>query len=505
MLMVDGLNSPVPQHMHKKFQGQKNDPPGSPVGPYLHGEGGLFNIPETADGVMNTIQVPLKGAIGTIPVLQRDPIQPELPSEWGGREAEFNTIITGVTEGALSDFGNQPTGVCNDYPVGGLMKVCTQMNVRARFGGSIREVEIEKAGQLRDRLDPTALRLINNVPGFDRIIAAPSNVPSGAAVISNEFASRMYESFVDYVRLIAPRVWTGSPTNNSGQRRDLVGLNIHVNAGNKVDVFSSALCTAADSVVADWNYTDVASTTQDIVSQLEELEYNAVEWNGSIYGLDPISGWIFMRPEMWRQISEIWPVRQYEQSLNAMAAFSNGRVVANATDLLSLRNQMRGTQILPLNGRNYLVVLDDTMPQQTFNDNNDIPQGSYASDIVFVPATVMGSMPVTYFTYFNHANGNSTTIEQMATNLTWTTDGGLFRWYSDFKQGCLKVNFKSNPQLKCLATMVAWRLNNVVATPRLHQRSYDPSSPYHKDGGVTTSPAGQQYYSSWNPTTPGNI
>lgn len=503
MNFVDGINSPVSDKQYARLTGEKNDPPGNPVGPYLHGSGGLFNIPQTADGMLQTIQVPLKGALGTIPNLMRDPIQPDLPSEYGGRDSEFQTIITGVTEGALSDFGNQPTTVCNDFPVGGLMKVCTQINTRARFGFGVREVEIGRAGRLKDRIDPTALRLLNNVPAFNNLFSVPSNTPSGAAVIVNEFASRLYESMVDYVRLIAPRVWTGSPANNSGERRDWVGLDIHINAGNKIDAFSSAVCTAADSVVLDFGLDDVEGSGRDIVEYLEEAEYQAVEWNGSIYGLDPISGWIFMRPEVWRKVSEVWPIRQFQEALNQMAIFTSGRVNVDGMSALRQRQEFRSSMMLPLNGRNYLVVLDDSMPQEDVTNNGGLLAGEYASDIVFVPATVLGGMPVTYFTNFNHGNDNAQTIETLAGNSTFTTDAGLFRWFVDFTKGCLRVNGKMNPQLKSLATMVAWRVNNVKVVPLMHTRSYKPTSPYHHDGGVTTSPTDETFYSSWNPTTPG--
>jgi len=167
---------------------------------------------------------------------------------------------------------------------------------------------------------------------------------------------------------------------------------------------------------------------------------------------------------------------------------------------------MRDSKIIPLNGRNYLVVLDDTMPQDTPNQTTQLLPGQYASDIVFVPMTVMGSLPVTFINYFNQSAGQQEDIARMAGGFTtFTSDNGLFRWYINFDKGCLKLNFKWEPRLKCKTPMVGWRLTNVAVQPLLHQRSFDPNSPYHLNGGVTTSPAGGQYYSSWNPTTPGNI
>lgn len=507
---IEGINSPIPDKLAHKFgvqiEGQKHTASGVPVGPNLHGVGGTFNIPETNDGIFSTVMLPMPGALGSIPVMQRDPMSPNIPAEWGGREAEFDSLLTGVTEGALDTFGNQPTAECDDYPVGGLMKVCTILNTAGRWGGSTREVNLEKAGRLKDRIDPTGLQLLNMGGPLAELFAVPTGVPSGAAVIANELSSRLWETMVSFVRMTGERVWIGNPANNSGERRDIVGLDIHINEANKFDAFQQALCTAADSVVLDFEYNLVEGAGKDIVELLEEAEWQAVEWNGRRLGLWPISGIIYMRPETWRRVAEVWPVRQYWQAFNQIQNDTNGRVVVNATDAQRDRQTLRDTHILPLNGRNYLVVEDDTMPFETPNETDSLQPGQYASDIVFVPMTVMGSMPVTMFNYFKQDNGNAETIARIAGNsMTFTSDNGLFRWYVNFDKGCMKLNFKWEPRLKCKTPMVGYRLTNVAVQPLLRQRDWDPQSPYFKDGGVTNSPTDQQYYSSWNPTTPGNI
>ena len=507
---VEGVNSPIPDKYANKFgvelPGRKHDATGTPVGPYLHNEGGTLNIPQTADGVFSAITLPLPGALSAIPFMQRDPSQPDVPEGWGGREAEFSSLITGITEGAVEDFGNQPTAECDDYPVGGLMKVCTILNTRGRYGVSTREVNLEKAGRLRDRLDPTALTLLNMGGPLQELFGVPKDTPSGGAVLANELANRVWESMVSFSRMLGERVWIGSPANNSGERRDMIGLDIHINENNKYDAFQQALCTSANSVVLDFNYNLVEGGALDIVEYIEEAEWQAVEWNGRRMGLWPISGIIFMRPEMWRSVARVWPIRQYWASFNEISQFTNARVMINATDAQTQRQAIRDSHLLPINGRNYLVIEDDTMPQDTPNQTASLQPGQYASDIVFVPMTVMGSVPTTFFNFFKQDNGNAETIAQIAGGFTtFTSDGGVFRWYVNFDKGCLKLSWKFEPQLKCLTPMVGWRITNVAVQPLLHQRSADPNSPYHLNGGVLTSPAGAQYYSSWNPSSPGNI
>lgn len=512
-LFLDEDNNTVPTDQKLLGQpttmvGGKNDPSLSPSPPYGHGSGGLFNIPETNDGVFSAFISTLAGAVGSIPVIQTDPTGgPDVGEEFGGYDAEFDSMITGITAGALDDFANQPTTECNDYPEGGLMKVCTIVNTRGRFGAKIRELSVERAGQLSSRLDPTWLRIINQSPGLAAFLEVPSNVPSIGATLVNELARRMYETSMSFSRMFAPRVWIGTPANNNGQRRDIVGLDIHINENNKRDYRQNALCTAANSVVRNFGFNDVDAAPKYLVEQMEECEYQAVEWNGGRMGLGPIDGFVYMRPEMWRRVSAIWPVQKLFDGLREMAHFTQGRVMVDGMTMFNERNSMRANPAIQLNGRTYGVKLDDTMPQLTPNTNANLSPGQYASDIVFVPMTVMGGLPVTFWQYFRHANANAEALASIVGGgFTFTTDNGMFRWYVNFKNGCINLNFKFNPQLKVKTPMVAWRLTNVKVSPVSHQRSWDPSSAYFADGGVTnTDNLNEQYYSSWGGNTPSNI
>jgi hypothetical protein len=503
-MFIDQNGAVVPG---SKAQGQKNDPAATAgVGPYGHGAGGLFNIPETNDGVFSAFIQPM-GALAKIPVLTSDPFgPPDVGSEFGGYDAEFDSLITGVTEGALEDFANQPTAECDDYPVGGLMKVCTTVNTRGRFGAGIRPLNLERAGQRESRVDPNWLRVINQSPGLQGLFDVPGNTPSLGGTLVNELSRRMYETAVSFNRMFAPRVWTGTPANNSGQRRDIVGLDVHINTGNKVDYRTSAVCTAANSVVRDFAFNDVDAADRYLIEQIEDAEYNAVEWNGGRMGLGQISGLIFMRPELWRRVAAIWPVQRVFDGLREMENFSSGRIMLDGNALVSARDELRNNPKMVINGRTYEVCLDDTMPQDTPNTRSELSPGQYSSDIVFVPMTVMGGAQVTFWNYFRQNNANSEAIASIpGGGFTFTTDNGLFRWYVNFRNGCLEMNFKFQPQLKLKTPMVAWRLNNVAVTPVSHPRDWDPNSDYFANGGNTNSPVENQYYSSWSPTTPASI
>lgn len=493
-MLVDP-NKPQSQEL-----GQKNDPAGVPVGPYGHGEGGLFNVRETNDAVFGAMILPQGGALDTIPVYRRDPLA-EGTSMFGAEMASFDSLMTGITKGDLDDFANQPTTDCADGPVGGLMKLCTIANPFGRYRAGIREVSMYRAGQRADRLDPISLRLMNS-PTMQSVLGISSNTPSAASTLTNEIARRMYESAVSFRRMFAPRVWIGSPANNNGEARDIVGLQTHINAGNKIDFQSSAVCTAANSDIKDFDYDLVGGNGRNLVEYLEMAEYYAVEWNGGRMGLNPISGWLFMRPEIWREISSTWPIEKYYQSMAQIDKVTNGRVLIDAAAALRERDTFRTSHQLPINGRMYMVVEDDSIPVQTSNETPKLQPGQYASDIYFVPATVLGGIPVTFFEHYDHNNEQAMTIQQLAGGaLTFTTDNGLFRWYMNFKNGCLNMTYEFSPRLKVKTPQVAFRILNVAVEPLQAVRSWDPDSSYFADGG-NTSTAGRKYYTTWSPTTP---
>lgn len=477
--------------------GRKNDPSLTPVAPYGHGQGGLFNIVGTNDNIFSAMMMPNVGVLSVIPAFSASLVSGDM---FGANSAELDTLLTGVTSGALDDFSNQPTTDCADGPVGGLAKVCTIFNPLARFRAGVREVSLYRAGLRLDNCDPLSLRLLNG-PSLTGIFGVPDNIPTESNIVRNEWALRTWETAVSFRRMFAPRVWTGTPANNSGERKDLVGLEIHINENNKRDFASSALCTAANSDVKEFGYDLVGGSGRDIVEYIEMADFYAREYNGSRMGLNPIDGVIVMRPEMWEVVSQTWPVRQYQAALNQMANFAAaGRVIVNATDAQSDRNMYRDQMILPIRGRNIPVIVDDSMPQETNITNANLLPGQFASDIYFLPLRVMGGIPVTFFEYYNYDNEQARGfLRNIGDAFTFTTDGGMFRWYVNFKNGCLNTTFEFSPRLKVKTPMVGWRINNVTVEPLQALRSPFPDNPYFLNGGVTTGRT-QSYYTSWGET-----
>jgi len=480
-----GVQAPAMPAMQ---QAQKNDPTGSPVGPYNHGQNGIFYLPYSNNRLVSTLIMPRGGLMDVLPVLDSDPYESPQSNMFGGRVYDYDTIMTGLTAGDLDDFDNQPTTDCADGPVGGLAKLCTQINTMARYRGGTREVSLFRAGQAYNRLDEMSHSLLNQSEALRGFFGMPENMPAQNDIIMNEAARRMFEALVSFRRMFAQRIWIGSPANNSGEKRDILGLQTQVNTGKK-DVFQNILCPAADSIVRNFNFNAAeGGGALDIVDEMESIEY-VNQINADRMGLGPVDGVLVMREEIFYALTNVWPVKQYQAVIAALAAQNGGdrtRMTIDATGAARERNTFRTSKMLPLNGKMYRVVIDDGIPQLNSTNSASVPAGSYASDIYFIPTTVMGGMPATFFQYFNHDNRQAQgLLERIPGNnsFTFTSDGGSFRWYINFKNGCLTLNFEFSPWLKMKVPMVAWRLTNVKVTPNLMARDFDPASSYFANGG----------------------
>ncbi len=471
----------------------KNDPPLAPIGPYIHGPNGLFNRRDRENPVFSAMMTPQMGVADAIPVFNGGRF---LNNEFGGTDAAFDSLVTGMTAGDLDDFANQPTAPCEDGPTGGLMKFCSIVNTYGNYKMSTRELEMDRAGRVADMTDAFSVQVANQFPSG--IFANPSDTPSMQNAVNNELAMRIWEMVMSFQRMFAPRVFTGSPANNNGEAKDIVGLDIHINAGNKVDSTMQTICTAANSDVKDFGGTVVSAAGANIMRYIEMADAYCVH-KASRQGLGRPEYIIAMRPELWFEVSQVVPIQKYLQVLGAINSITNARATVNMNDVYDERNMIRESMQIPVNGRMIRVVIDDSIVETNLGNILGIP--TYSSTIYGIPLTVLGGFPVTFWEYFNHGNGQEQVVQARASGLTWVTDGGQYRWFSDFSKGCLKLNAKFSPRLRMRTTQIAWRINNVAYQPLQHFDTWNPDSVYHTNGGVTQGET-QLYYSSWSPNAP---
>jgi len=472
----------------------KNDPPLAPIGPYSHGPNGLFNRRDRDNPVFSAMMTPQMGVADALPVFNGSRF---LDEAFGGTDAAFESLITGMTAGALDDFANQPTTPCADGPTGGLMKFCSLVNTFGHYKMSTREVEINRAGRVADRVDAFAVQVANQFP--TGLFASPTPTPSLQNAVNTELAMRIWEMVMSFQRMIAPRVFTGSPVNNVGEAKDIVGLDIHINTGNKVDSQFGTVCTAANSDVKNFNSGIIDSTTAQNIMAYIEMADAFVTHKARRQGLGDPEYIIAMRPELWQVITEVIPVQKYEKIIAMINRVTNGRAVVDSQGVYNERNAIRASMMIPVNNRFIRVVIDDTIAETNIGKVAGTP--AYISTIYGIPLTVLGGYPVTFWEYFDHGNNQAMAIQAMASMLTWVTDGGQFRWTSEFSKGCLKLNAVFDPRLRMRTPQIAWRINNVGYAPLQHFSSWDPNSAYFVDGGQTQG-SNERYYSAWSPTSP---
>jgi hypothetical protein len=471
----------------------------SPQGPYLHGAAGLLNTPGTDMRIISAMQIPITGALANIPVVNGGLATGGL---FGGEMAHYANVLTGVTSGDADLFANQPTADCADGPVGGLKKLCTYANTYGRYRFSTREVSMFRAGQRADFSD-MPMELLNN-PAVNAGPWMPEGFPQLQGAVTGELADRMFETMVSSIRMLHQRVWIGSPANNSGERRDIMGMDLHINVNTHVDKDTSSICTAANSDVKNFGYSMINGNTRDIVQYIEQCD-RFVMFRAMQQGLTPYVYDIYMTPTMWEVISEIWPVRQYQAFLAQMALYTRGQLNMNVSDAMDLRAQFRNDMMLPVNNRPVRVILDEGIVEQNVTTTGNLLAGQYAATIYGVPRTVMGGIQSTFFQFFRQNNAQAEAIARMVSNgagngPTFTSDGGLIRWFTEFRNGCFKLNYEFSPRLFMLTPQLAWRIDNVGYAPLQHLSSADPNSSYFVDGGRTTGQI-PQFYAPWSTAT----
>lgn len=488
-------------------EGAKHDASGTPVGPYAHGPGGLWGRPGQDPQVFSAVMQPLGGMYDRLPVLVGDDLYDNQDS-FGGYNADLQTILTGVTASSQT-LANQPTAECNPFPNGGLTKVCTIVNPFGRYGASLTELNIERVGLLTDLSDPTYLRLMNT-PGAQPI--GPTGTQMGQEMLLNEFYKRAFEAGHGFRIWVNSRLWQGDPANSTASNgwKDIMGFNLQINAGNKRDAYTNTICTAADSDIKQFGFSLVNGTgspiNRDIVQYMDAM-FHYLQWNADQMGLSPVKWVIAMRPELFDEITKIWPVRYYQEALTAIAAFTNGRVTIAANETTTMRDNMRNSLFLPIRGQTVEVVLDNGITELNVTTASQLSAGQYASDIYFIPMTVRGGIPVTGFKPFNMANRIAESINALAPYVaSWTTDGGAFRWYFRQLRNCYLWDFVTRFRLVMRTTQLAGRIQNVGYAPLQHTRDFSGSgSIYEADGGRTNFGDQPQLYNTWGGNTPSVI
>jgi len=448
---------------------------------YIHGPGGMFSTAGIDNVVINAHMTPrdIDSLLPVYPTVYTNPVYASL---------------TGFSE----DPGEEPSGVCEEC-IGGTMQGCEMTSVFGRVCRSSDEIEINRVMQMLNRGETTPLTVLGDILGPGGMTVMPST-PSGWLEVVTR--AEMVKTAVLMQRKLVQLIWQGNPANNTanGGYAEWPGFEMMVGTG-KVDITGVA-CGALDSTVFNFGLTDVAGTVagNTIVTYLSSLEWY-LRHIGIRAGLDPVKTVVCMRPELWFEFSAVWPCLY----LTDRCKDSTGSNVAIMNDDVNvrLRDRMRASMVIPINGLDYDVVCCDGMTEEHADPayphyNPELAAGEFASSIFMIPLSVRGGMNVAYWEHMDYSKASTDIALSKSGNDFWT-DGGRFFWSAERQLWCYKMHAKTEPRVILRSPHLAGRIDDIIYSPLRHLRSPFYGDPYFEKGGVSVraNPA-DSWSSEWN-------
>ena len=436
---------------------QTKAPANFSTGTFLHGGGGLFTSPGLEREIVTAMIRPM-GFASDLPLL---------PSVF--QDPRFGAI-TGFTD----ESGNQPDYACEDAPVT-QMKAAT---LTARFGRvryDTNTIDMNDVMLKLHRGDFTDLVLSGRLLGLTDLMPSGLNE---SQVLNIMTMAEMVGVGVLFERNLTKQLWQGV----FGVSHQFPGLDVQIATG-QVDADSGAAVPALDSDVKDFAYDQVGGSGRDIVEYLSTLEYFLFN-NAERMGLMPTTWRIVMRPQLFWELTAVWPCL-YNTTRCSPAAATGATTFLDGRDNTRERDAMRQGKYLDINGRRYQVALDDGIVEHNNINNGNLAAGQYASSIYMVPLTIRGGMPVTYREYVDYRQAQPDVSLLRGANSFFWSDAGVYSWAYEEVKWCYKLAAKTEQRVILRTPHLAGRIDLVRYTPLQHLRDFDPDSPYHRDGGVS--------------------
>lgn len=468
---------------------------GAPVGPYVHGPGGLFGVRGLEREVIST-HTNITGSLGEV-----IPIQPS---------NDTNPLFPYITGFIRSDT-QEKNAVCDDPEEAGGFKTCIQTTVFGRKEFKTRQVEINKIGERINRGEFLDLSIVNSplVDQMSGLMNGFFGLQNQAAILAGrEMVARLVGVGVAYQRWLCPTVFTGNPANNSagGGYKEFPGLQLLISR-TKVDALTGAACPSLYSDVKDFGYRQVDSAVDpDIVKVLTTM-YRILRRKAVQQNMAPVDIRLVMREPLWYALSEVWPCRYITYRCSNIDGANIDPIGSFSVEaMVRMKNEMRAGSYLLIDNIQVPVIVDDCIMESNNADNGSIPIGGFASDIYMVPFSARGgTLRTLYWEYFDFRTATlpDATLARAAPTFFWS-DNGVFLWGLKAPDNwCLELISKIEPRLILRTPQLAGRLQNVVYVPLQHTDDPLPSQDYWTNGGVPSGRPFPSPYSEWNLSGPG--
>lgn len=435
--------------------------------PLLFGDGGLWITPGLEREII-TARVKPEGLLAKLPLLG----------------SVMESPIFGAITGVQGDGASPAATPCADNPTG-FIKGC---NLTAQFGRTAFDtntIEFDKVMLQVNRGVTTDLRLLGTLLGQDDL--NPSGLDDGQIldlVTAAEMikVGMLFQQGTPQQMGLQEQLWQGTVAGNTPGYAQFPGLDAQIATG-QVDAISDIACSALDSDIKDFNYNNVdGSDSNDIVEYLSMLEF-FLFYNAQRMGLLPAKWVIAMRPELWQELTAIWPIA-YNTNRGAAVLAGNTRMIVDGGDMIAERDRMRDAMTIAINGRLHDVVTDNGIFESNNINDANVPAGSFASSMYMVPLTITGGFPVTFMEYLDYRRGAGDAALLRGKENFWT-DRGIFSWAIENNKWCYKLSAKTEERVLLKTPQLAGRIDNVLYAPLQHLRDPFEESPYNQDGGVS--------------------
>lgn len=453
-----GGGDKLKEGMHLKTPASVN------TGNLLFGSSGMFSVPGIAPDVINAYVRPYG-------FLSR------LPRFGSVNENPYFASITGFT----AESGSEPATPCADAP-SGYSKGAILTAQFGRFQRDTNTIEWNKVMLQKNAGIVTDLNLRGRVLGLTDFNVAEANESQMLSVVT---AMEMVTAGVNLERLLVRKLWNGTPSANNagGGYKEGPGLDVQIATGQK-DAISGVAAPALDSFVLNFGTDLVGGAGRSIVEYVTMMEYT-LRYNAEKMGLDPVTWEIAMRPEMWYALTEVWPCNYNTYRCRTDGSTSANPIVLNDAINVNMRDEMRRSNTIEINGTSYRVNTDVGITELTNTTTAGIPAGQFASSIYFVPMTIAGGFPVTYLEYVDYSQGaRDRALVQQGPVAFWT-DGGMYSWAAEFIKWCYKLSVKIEPRVVLRTPFLAGRIDRVRYQILQHLRDPFADSSYNQDGGVS--------------------
>jgi hypothetical protein len=464
---------------------------GAPIGPYLHGPGGLFGVLGLSKPIISTHTQIVESVAGKLPVQLSPDIIP----------------YAGYITGFVRSDEQEKDGVCDNPVDAGNMKTCIQTTAFGRKEFKTRQAEINRIGQRINRGEFFDLQLVNTplVNEFGAIMMNRFGLNKSKAILAGrEMVGRIMEMGVAFQRWFCPTVYTGNPANNSagGGYMEFPGLDLLISR-TKVDAISGDSCPSLYSDVKDYAFVDVQDNNApyNIVHVLTVM-YRFIRHKAITQNMWPVDLRFAMRTGLFDVIADIWPCEYmtYRCQHTAQSTDGNETNVINDMAAVQMRDAMKTGKYLLIDGVKIPVITDDCIARDNNADNANIPVGAFGSDIYLLPFSVRGgSFRSLFWELYDYREGTIPAItDANATSFFWS-DGGRWMWSLKAPDNwCLELISKVEPRIRLMTPQFAGRLTNVVWTPLQPLDGPLPTDDYWIDGGIPTGYTPPSPFSEWN-------